>query len=113
MFSRDGSGVVGAADSVCVVVLYVNAASASERVFGVRPDGVPGVNVPLEGGRSVAESASPMMIMYAAEMRGWRFCREIGCQKQVIVRSRLSCMQPAVGVLSGSYDELFGFTCTN
>jgi hypothetical protein len=37
-----GSGVVGAADSVWIVLLSVRAASASDRVFGVRPDGVPG-----------------------------------------------------------------------
>lgn len=46
-----GSGVVGAAESVCAMEFSVRAASASERVFGVRPEGVPGVKVPVDGGR--------------------------------------------------------------
>ena len=36
-----GSGVVGAAESVCCVELAERAASASERVFGVSWEGVP------------------------------------------------------------------------
>ena len=36
-----GSGVVGAAESVCCVELVERAASASERVFGVSWEGVP------------------------------------------------------------------------
>lgn len=49
------SGVVGAADSVCVRALWERAASASDRVLGVRPDGVavPGVRSPLVGGKRV------------------------------------------------------------
>lgn len=39
----------GAAESVCVVVLCERAASAAERVVGVRPEGVRGRG--LEGGR--------------------------------------------------------------
>jgi len=35
-----GNAGSGAAESVCVVLLCVRAASASERVLGVRPDGV-------------------------------------------------------------------------
>lgn len=40
----EGRGVVGAADSVCARALWVRAASASERVFGVRPEGVLGIS---------------------------------------------------------------------
>lgn len=61
------SGVVGAAESVCASVLSVSAASASERVFGVRPEGVVGVNVPVLGGRRVGRGlASPIVSV-------WRF----------------------------------------
>lgn len=43
-FLVGGKGVVGAADSVCVKTLWVRAASASERVLGVRPEGVLGTS---------------------------------------------------------------------
>ena len=39
---RDGSG---AAESVCLVAFWKNIASASDRVDGVRPDGVGSANV--------------------------------------------------------------------
>jgi hypothetical protein len=35
-------GIAGAAESVCASLLWVRAASASERVLGVRPEGVEG-----------------------------------------------------------------------
>ena len=37
-----GRGLVGAAESVCAAMLWVRAASASERELGVRPEGVAG-----------------------------------------------------------------------
>ena len=56
--------MVGAAESVWVRVFRVRAASASERVFGVRPDGVVGVNVPVDGGRRVGRGeASPILVV--------------------------------------------------
>lgn len=64
-------GVVGAAESVCAMVLCVNAASASVRVLGVRAEGVPGVNVPLEGGRRVVV-ASPIVRIVC--LWGWVEC---------------------------------------
>lgn len=45
-----GSGVVGAAESVCCVELAERAASASERVFGVSWEGVPLPKGACEGG---------------------------------------------------------------
>lgn len=44
-----GSGVVGAAESVCCVELAERAASASERVFGVSWEGVPPPKGACEG----------------------------------------------------------------
>ena len=65
------SGVVGAAESVCVRVFSVSAASASERVFGVRPEGVVGVKVPVDGGRREGRGlASPIVLV---------LCRLVGC----------------------------------
>lgn len=48
------------------MVLCERAASASERVFGVRPEGVAGVKLPVEGGSS---SDSPMVVLCMG-MRG-------------------------------------------
>ena len=50
---------MGAAESVWAMVLCESAASASERVFGVRPEGVVGVKLPVDGGSS---SESPMVV---------------------------------------------------
>lgn len=68
-----GSGVVGAAESVCAVLLCVRAASASDRVFGVRPDGVPGKMSLDLWGSSRREGASVWTIVaYVPRMEGMR-----------------------------------------
>lgn len=76
MLTFESKDVVGAAESVCAILLSVKAASASERVFGVRPDGVLGVDVALLLGssRRDEEVASPMVNYLWYGSAGFAFC---------------------------------------
>lgn len=55
---REGSG---AAESVCALALRAKASSASERVPGVRPDGVAMPKSPSLGGRRLELSVMVMV----------------------------------------------------
>jgi hypothetical protein len=67
---RTGRGVVGAAESVCAMLLRQRAASASERVFGVRPEGVAGAKSPLVGGMRLGWLSCIVGVMELREVEG-------------------------------------------
>lgn len=52
----------GAAESVCAVALRAKASSTSERVPGVRPEGVAMLNWPSLGGRRVVWSVMVVVL---------------------------------------------------